>query len=79
METPATYHDIEVGMFVKSKKWIDTSEMCHPDGYWKDTFSEIIKLEWTETKDGSYLKIYPKKSDVIILKETDFNKSLFEK
>jgi len=77
-ETPATYHDIKVGMFIKSKKWIDTSEMCHPDGYWEDTFSEIIKLEWTETIDESYLKIYPKKSTMVKLKETDFDKSLFE-
>jgi len=75
METPATYHDIKVGMFIKSKELIYIAELHR---YWKDTFSEIIKLEWTETIDESYLKIYPKRSTMIKLKETDFDKSLFE-
>ena len=73
-----TYDNIELGMRVHSKKWIDTTTMCHPDGYYKDTFNKIRKIEICITKEGEVKKLYPKKSEVVEITREDFNPLIFE-
>ena len=41
---PNTYNDIQLGVKINSKKWIDQTTMCHYDGYWENTFSESKEL-----------------------------------
>ena len=75
---PNTYDDIQLGMKVNSRKWIDQTTMCHYDGYWKNTFSEIKRIDTIQQLNKEEYKIlYPKKGEKVKVSKETFNSELF--
>ena len=79
-EIPNTYNDIQLGMKINSKKWIDQTTMCHYDGYWENTFSEIKRIDTIQKLNKEEYKIlYPKQGEKVKISKEKFNPELFTK
>ena len=77
---PNTYNDIQLGMKINSRKWIDQTTMCHYDGYWKNTFSEIKRIDTIQRLNKEEYKIlYPKQGEKVKISKEKFNPELFMK
>ena len=77
---PNTYNDIQLGMKINSRKWIDQTTMCHYDGYWKNTFSEIKRIDTIQRLNKEEYKIlYPKQGEKVKISKETFNSELFTK
>lgn len=77
---PNTYNDIQLGMKINSRKWIDQTTMCHYDGYWENTFSEIKRIDTIQRLNKEEYKIlYPKQGEKVKISKEKFNPELFTK
>lgn len=77
---PNTYNDIQLGMKINSRKWVDQTTMCHYDGYWENTFSEIKRIDTIQRLNKEEYKIlYPKQGEKVKISKEKFNPELFTK
>lgn len=75
---PNTYDDIQLGIKINSKKWINQTTMCHYDGYWENTFSEIKRIDTIQQLNKEEYKIlYPKQGEKVKISKETFNSELF--